>query len=62
MSPAELLRAARDHLGEAWEALDAATTAIVNKLLHSPIVHLKESARNGHGPEQVSLIRKLLGL
>ena len=47
---------------EQEEALDAATTAIVNKLLHSPIVHLKESAQNGHGPEQVSLIRKLLGL
>ena len=44
------------------EALEAATTAIVNKLLHSPTIHLKESARNGHGPEQVSLIRKLLGL
>jgi glutamyl-tRNA reductase len=44
------------------EALEAATSAIVNKLLHSPIVHLKESAQNGHGPEQVSLIRKLLGL
>ena len=44
------------------EALEAATTAIVNKLLHSPTVHLKESAQNGHGPEQVSLIRKLLGL
>ena len=47
---------------EQEEALDAATTAIVNKLLHSPIVHIKESAQNGHGPEQVSLIRKLLGL
>ena len=44
------------------QALEAATTAIVNKLLHSPMVHLKEAARNGHGPEQVSLIRKLLGL
>ena len=44
------------------DALDAATTAIVNKLLHSPIIHLKESAQNGHGPEQFSLIRKLLGL
>jgi glutamyl-tRNA reductase len=44
------------------EALDAATTAIVNKLLHSPMVHLKEAAQNGHGPEHVSLIRKLLGL
>ena len=44
------------------EALEAATTAIVNKLLHAPTVHLKESARKDAGPEQVSLIRKLLGL
>ena len=60
------LEKARKRMGpltpEQEEALDAATTAIVNKLLHSPIVHLKESAQNGHGPEQVSLIRKLLGL
>jgi glutamyl-tRNA reductase len=47
---------------EQEEALEAATTAIVNKLLHSPIVQIKESAQNGHGPEQVNLIRKLLGL
>jgi glutamyl-tRNA reductase len=60
------LEKARKRMGpltpEQEDALDAATTAIVNKLLHSPIVHLKESAQNGHGPEHVSLIRKLLGL
>ena len=44
------------------EALDAATSAIVNKLLHSPIVHIKASAQSGRGPEDVGLIRKLLGL
>ncbi len=44
------------------EALEAATTAIVNKLLHSPTVHLKEAARESDAPEQLSLIRKLLGL
>jgi glutamyl-tRNA reductase len=57
---------ARRRLGpltpEQEEALEAATTAIVNKLLHSPTVHLKEAARNGHEPEHMSLIRKLLGL
>ena len=47
---------------EQEQAIDAATTAIVNKLLHSPMVHLKEAARNGHEAEQVGLIRKLLGL
>jgi glutamyl-tRNA reductase len=44
------------------EAIEAATIAIVNKLLHSPTVHLKEAARETDAPEQLSLIRKLLGL
>jgi glutamyl-tRNA reductase len=60
------LEKARRRMGpltaEQEDALDAATSAIVNKLLHPPIVHLKESAQNGHGAEHVSLIRKLLGL
>ena len=60
------LEKARRRMGplsaEQEQALEAATTAIVNKLLHSPIVHLKEAARNGQGPDQVSFIRKLLGL
>jgi glutamyl-tRNA reductase len=47
---------------EQEEALESATAAIVNKLLHAPTVALKEAARNGHEPEQVSLIRRLLGL
>jgi glutamyl-tRNA reductase len=47
---------------EQEDALEAATAAIVNKLLHAPTVALKEAARNGHEPEQVSLIRRLLGL
>ncbi len=57
---------ARSRLGtlspEQEAALEAASSAIVNKLLHSPTVQIKEMARNGHSPEQVSLIRKLLGL
>ena len=57
---------ARKRLGpltaEQEAALDAATTAIVNKLLHAPTVQLKEIARNGFGAEQVALIKKLLGL
>jgi glutamyl-tRNA reductase len=43
-------------------AIESATAAIVNKLLHAPTVALKDAARNGHEPEQVSLIRRLLGL
>ncbi len=42
-------------------ALEAVTSAIVNKLLHGPTVHLKEIAGNGHH-EHVGLIRKLFGL
>jgi glutamyl-tRNA reductase len=62
---AEIERA-RKRLGpltpEQEAALDAATSAIVNKLLHPPTVHLKEIARNGFAAEQVALIKKLLGL
>ena len=57
---------ARKHLGtltpEQEAALDAATTAIVNKLLHPPTVALKELAKNGDSPAEISLIRRLLGL
>ena len=44
------------------ETVETLTTQIVNKLLHAPTVALKDAARNGHEPEQVSLIRRLLGL
>jgi len=57
---------ARRRLGpltaEQEQALQAATEAIVQKLLHAPTVQLKEMVKNGHPPEHVSLIRKLLGL
>ncbi len=57
---------ARKRLGpmtpEQEEALEALTSAIVNKLLHPPTVHLKEIASNGHVSEHMGLIRKLLGL
>jgi len=57
---------ARRRLGlltaEQEAALEAATSAIVNKMLHPPTVLLKEIARNGYPAEQIALIRKLLGL
>jgi glutamyl-tRNA reductase len=57
---------ARGRLGaltpEQQAAVEGVTSAIVNKLLHAPTVHLKEAARNGKGPEHVDLIRRLLGL
>ncbi len=57
---------ARKRLGpltpEQEEALESVTSAIVNKLLHTPTVQLKEIAKNGHAPELTSIIRRLLGL
>ena len=56
---------ARRRLGpltpEQESALEAATAAIVNKLLHGPTVHLKQMAGNGQA-EHVGFIRKLFGL
>jgi glutamyl-tRNA reductase len=59
------LEKARRRLGdltpEQESAIEAATSAIVNKLLHAPTVQLKQMA--GHGqPEHVGFIRKLFGL
>jgi glutamyl-tRNA reductase len=47
---------------EQEQALEAATSALVAKLLHAPTVYLKEMARNGHAAEAVALVRRLLGL
>ncbi len=56
---------ARKRLGpltpEQESALEAATSAIVNKLLHAPTVELKQMAGDGR-PEHVSLVRRLFGL
>ena len=43
-------------------ALDSATAAIVNKLLHTPTVYLKEMARAGQSDQQATLVRRVLGL
>jgi len=60
------LEKARHRLGpltpEQEAALEAATTAMVNKLLHPSMVQIKEVSKNGHAPEHIGLIRKLLGL
>jgi glutamyl-tRNA reductase len=61
---AEIERA-RHRLGpltpEQEKALEAATTAIVNKLLHAPTVRLKELA--GHGQaDHVGIVRRLFDL
>jgi glutamyl-tRNA reductase len=57
---------ARGRLGtltpEQEKAIEGLTSSIVNKILHPPTVHLKEIASDGHAPEHVGFIRKLLGL
>jgi glutamyl-tRNA reductase len=57
---------ARARLGtltpEQEQALEAATSAIVNKMLHGPTVQLKELAKDGHPPELIGIIKRLLGL
>jgi glutamyl-tRNA reductase len=56
---------ARHRLGaltpEQEKAIEATTSAIVNKLLHEPTVQIKQMAGNGP-PEHVGFIRKLFGL
>lgn len=47
---------------EQEEALEAATAAIVNKILHPPTVYLKEVVKSGQTAEHLSLVRRLLGL
>jgi glutamyl-tRNA reductase len=57
---------ARRRLGkltpEQEKALEAVTSGIVNKLLHSPTVELKKLAGRRHHTEHVGLIRRLFGL
>ncbi len=47
---------------EQQQAVEAATTAIVNKLLHPPTVQIKELSRNGYSAETAGLVRRLFGL
>jgi glutamyl-tRNA reductase len=47
---------------EQERALEAASTAIVNKLLHAPTVYLRDAARLGLTTQQVGLLRLALGL
>ncbi len=53
------LPAANDETRRVMEAL---TQAIVNKVLHAPMVKLKDSSRAGHGPRWIELITELFGL
>jgi len=47
---------------EVREALEALSSALVNKILHSPITKLRESSRAGAGRSWTSLVHELFGL
>ena len=47
---------------ETRAALDALSTAIVNKVLHAPITKLRESSRAGAGRSWLELVHELFGL
>jgi glutamyl-tRNA reductase len=47
---------------ETRQVLDALTQAIVNKVLHGPIVKLRGSSREGHGRRFMDLISEVFGL
>jgi glutamyl-tRNA reductase len=59
------VRRARQRLGpltkEQEDALEAATSAMLNKLLHGPTVRIKRLAGEGHA-QSLDLLRELLGL
>jgi glutamyl-tRNA reductase len=42
--------------------IEAMSNAIVNKILHAPIVKLRESSRSGHGRSWVEAVQELFGL
>lgn len=47
---------------ETREAIEALSTAIVNKILHAPITKLRESSRAGSGRSWTELVQELFGL
>jgi glutamyl-tRNA reductase len=42
--------------------LEALSQSIVNKILHAPMVKLRDSSGTGHGPRWGELISELFGL
>jgi len=47
---------------ETRAAMEALSTAIVNKILHAPITKLRESSRDGAGRSWTELVQELFGL
>jgi glutamyl-tRNA reductase len=44
------------------QIVEALSQAIVNKILHAPMVKLRASSRDGHGPRWMEMITELFGL
>jgi glutamyl-tRNA reductase len=44
------------------QVVEALSSAIVNKILHTPITKLRESSRSGHGRSWTALVHELFGL
>ena len=51
-----------DAPAETREAMEALSSAIVNKILHAPITKLRESSRAGSGRSWTELVHELFGL
>ena len=47
---------------ETRQAIDALSTAIVNKILHAPITKLRESSRAGSHRSWLEVVHELFGL
>ena len=47
---------------ETRQVVEALSTSIVNKILHTPITKLRESSRSGHGRSWTELVHELFGL
>jgi glutamyl-tRNA reductase len=48
--------------GKETEALEALTTAIVNKILHTPLSYVKDAASQGEGEKVAKLVKELFAL
>ena len=51
-----------DATPQTCEAIEALSTAIVNKILHAPVTKLRESSRAGAGRSWMELVHELFGL
>jgi glutamyl-tRNA reductase len=59
---ARTLASLRDASPETRATVEALSSALVNKILHTPAVKLRESSRNGHGRRWALLVSEIFGL